>query len=227
MTTTRARANTETVHARLRAELLAGIYEPGERLKFTPLCERYDASVSVIREALTRLAEQGLVTAEPNVGFRVMPLTLEDLRDLTRTRVDIETLALRYAIAQGGVEWESELVAAHHRLERTPMLTADEGPHRIADEWELAHAAFHAALIGGCESPRLICMTEGLRDASELYRRWSQPREPGRDVAGEHRRLLEAALARDTDAACTALAEHYQHTTDILERALGDGIGTD
>lgn len=219
-TAARARANTDTVHAQLRAELLAGTYAPGERLKFTPLCERYDASVSVIREALTRLAEQGLVTAEPNIGFRVMPLTVEDLRDLTRTRIDIETLALRYALEHGGVEWESALVAAHHRLERTPMTTDEGGPERLSDEWEQAHAAFHAALIAGCDSPRLVCMTVGLRDASELYRRWSQPREPGRDVAGEHRRLLETALARDTDAAVEALAAHYQHTADILEREL-------
>ncbi|TQL67920.1 DNA-binding GntR family transcriptional regulator [Nocardioides albertanoniae] len=219
-TTARARANTDTVHAQLRAELLAGIYAPGERLKFTPLCERYDASVSVVREALTRLAEQGLVVSEPNIGFRVMPLTVADLRDLTRTRIDIETLALRYAIEQGGVEWESDLVAAHHRLERTAMTTDTGGPERLADEWERAHAAFHAALIAGCDSPRLVCMTVGLRDASELYRRWSQPREPGRDVAGEHRRLMEAALARDTDAAVEALTAHYQHTTDILEAGL-------
>ncbi len=220
MAASRTRASTETVHAQLRAELLAGSHPPGERLKFTPLCERYDASVSVVREALTRLAEQGLVVAEPNVGFRVMPLTVADLRDLTRTRIDLESLALRYAVADGDVAWESDLVAAHHRLERTAMTTTDDGPARVADDWEQAHAAFHAALLAGCGSPRLIAMTDGLRAASELYRRWSAPREPGRDVAGEHRRILEAALARDADAACAALAEHYQHTADILSGTL-------
>lgn len=217
--TRRARANTDDVHARLRAEVLAGTFEPGERLKFAPLCERFGASASVMREALSRLAEQGLVTSEPNVGFSVMTVSLDDLRDLTATRIDLETLALREAIACGGVEWESALVAALHRLDRTPMLTTDL-PVRISDEWEEAHTAFHEALLAGCERPRLLGITCALRDAASLYRRWSQRGEPDRDVAAEHRAIAEATLARDADAATEALRAHFQHTTDILAASL-------
>lgn len=216
---TRSRANTDDVHARLRADVLAGTFQPGERLKFATLCESYGASVSVLREALTRLAEQGLVRAEPRIGFRVMPVSVEDLADLTATRIDIESLALRYAIERGGVDWESDLVAAHHKMDRTPMLTTDP-PVRIADDWEEAHSAFHEALLAGCGSPRLLAMACTLRDAAGLYRRWSQTREPGRDVSGEHRRILDATLARDSHAAVGALQSHFQHTADILAGTL-------
>jgi DNA-binding GntR family transcriptional regulator len=70
------RASTEAVHARMRADVLAGVYAPGEKLKFADLCERYAASVAVVRESLTRLVEQGLAVSEPRIGFRVAPLTL-------------------------------------------------------------------------------------------------------------------------------------------------------
>jgi DNA-binding GntR family transcriptional regulator len=213
------RARTDAVHARMRADVLAGVYAPGEKLKFADLCQRYAASVAVVRESLTRLVEQGLAVSEPRIGFRVTPLSLQDLLDLTATRCDIEGLALRYAVERGDVEWESRLVAAHHVLERTPLLAAD-GPPRVSDDWEAAHAAFHAALIDGCGSPRLLCMTESLRDASELYRRWSQPMEKDRDVAAEHRGLLEAALARDADLAVTRLREHFGRTAQILQAHL-------
>ena len=213
------RASTEAVHARMRADVLAGAYAPGEKLKFADLCERYTASVAVVRESLTRLVEQGLAVSEPRIGFRVAPLSLEDLLDLTATRCDLEGLALRYAVERGDVEWESRLVAAHHVLERTPLL-ADDGPPRVSDAWEAAHAAFHAALIAGCSSPRLLCMTESLRDASELYRRWSQPLEKSRDVAAEHRGILEAALDRDADLAVTRLREHFTRTAEILRARL-------
>ncbi len=215
----RARASTDQVHARLRADILGGVFEPGQKLKFAALGERYGASVSVIRESLTRLAEQRLVLSEPMIGFRVVPLSVPDLHDLTETRIDLELLALRGAIAKGDMEWESDLVAAHHRLERTPLLS-ESGPSRVSDEWEQEHAAFHAALIAGCGRPRLLAMAVSLRDASELYRRWSQPRQPGRDVAAEHRAICEAALERDPEAAATALREHYQRTADILEESL-------
>ena len=221
MPATRARANTEAVHALLRADLLGGVHPPGSRLKFAALCERYGASVSVLREALSRLAEQGLVESEPRIGFRVRSVTIADLRDLTATRIDLETMALRSAIERGGMEWESDLVAAHHRLERTPLLTED-APPRVADDWETAHARFHAALLEGCGSPWLLGLACTLRDAAEFYRRWSQLQEPGRDVAGEHRAILEAVLDRDTDTAVARLRDHYQHTADILERALPD-----
>lgn len=218
MSTTKPRASTEEVYVALRGDVLGRVFPPGERLKFTPLCERYGASVSVIREALTRLAEQGLVEAEPRIGFRVRSLSVADLQDLTATRIDLETLALRYAIARGDVEWESALVAAHHRLERTPM--HEEGSTELTDEWESAHAAFHTALLAGCASPWLLGMTRTLRDAAEFYRRWSYTQQPGRDVAGEHRAILAAALDRDAEHAGELLAQHYRHTAEIVEASL-------
>lgn len=219
MTNARQRASTEQVYALLRADLLGGVYPPGSKLKSTPLCERYGASVSVVREALSRLAEQGLVVAEPRIGFRVRDVSVPDLRDLTATRIDIETMALRYAIERGTMDWESDLVAAHHRLERTPLLT-DDVPPRVSDAWEAAHSRLHSALLEGCASEWLLGIACTLRDSAEFYRRWSQLQEPGRDVAAEHRAILTATLDRDADAAVERLREHYQHTTDIIERAL-------
>lgn len=219
MPETKQRASTGAVHAALRADLIAGAHAPGERLKFAPLCERYGASVSVVREALTRLEQQGLVESEPRIGFRVRQVSLADLDDLTETRIDLEALAFRRAIDRGDVDWETALVAAHHRLERTEMLT-DDDPPQLRDDWEGAHLAFHDALLAGCDRPWLLGMTRTLRDAGEFYRRLSHLQEPGRDVAGEHRGLLEAALARDADEGTRRLREHYERTAAIVRRTL-------
>ena len=79
---------------------------------------RYDVSGSTIREALTRLLGEALVTSEGQRGFRVAPATLEDFRDLTEVRKLIETEALRQAIAHGGEAWEGDIVAAFYRLSK-------------------------------------------------------------------------------------------------------------
>lgn len=69
-----------------------------------------------------------------------------------------------------------------------------------------------------------MAMTEVLRGGAELYRRWSQAKEPSRDVVGEHQRILDTVLARDETAAVAALADPYRCTAEILERAYaGDG----
>jgi DNA-binding GntR family transcriptional regulator len=71
----------EQVHRRLRADILAGVLAPGSRLLFADLGDRYHASMGVLREALTRLAGEGLVDSEPQTGHRVMSLSAADLVD--------------------------------------------------------------------------------------------------------------------------------------------------
>jgi DNA-binding GntR family transcriptional regulator len=213
----RSETRAERIFANLRADILAGRLLPGQRLPFADLGTRYSTSVGVLREALSRLVEQGLVLAEPQLGFRVTQVSEEDLRDLTNTRIDIETLCLRHAISHGDLAWESRLVAAFHTLAHTPELASTQPP-TVNEDWATAHAAFHAAILDGCPSPRLREIAGSLRDASELYRRWSRHLggEDTRDIAGEHRALRDAVLARDVERAAAALSRHIEYTTQAL-----------
>jgi DNA-binding GntR family transcriptional regulator len=214
----RAPTRVERVYASLRNDILAGRHEPGAKLPFGDLAPRYDASVGVIREALSRLAAEGLVESAPQLGFRVRSLSVEDLRHLTDARCAIESLVLREALANGGVTWESQVLAAHHQLQNTPQM-ADGEAAQISDAWARAHAAYHDTLLSGCPNPRLLAIARSLRDSAELYRRWSVPFDPAhRDIPGEHRAILEAVLAHDAEAAVAALAEHITYTTDVLLR---------
>jgi DNA-binding GntR family transcriptional regulator len=207
----------DLVFDRLRGDILAGRQHPGERLRYTDLCDRYATSTGVLREALLRLVEQGLVVSEAQHGFRVVPLSTADLRELTETRYELEGLTLRLAVTNGDVNWESRLMAAHHLLTRSPQLDPDD-PERLSDAWVAAHDKFHAALLDGCANQRLKSVTATMRASAELYRRWSVPLggESGRDVAGEHASILEAAVARDTPGAVALLTAHIRRTTDIL-----------
>src|SRR5690242_201211 len=99
----------------LRSDILLGRLLPEERLRIQALSERYGVGATAIREALSRLTSDGLVEFEDQRGFCVAPVSREELLDLTRTRIDIECLALRYAIATGDIEWESGLLSAFHR----------------------------------------------------------------------------------------------------------------
>ena len=211
----------ERVYGQLRADILAGRHAPGQRLRYTELCERYGTSMGSLRESLLRLAEQGLVKGEPQQGFQVTPLTAADLRDLTDARREVETLTLRHAIADGDVEWESRIVAAHHRLSRAPQLDPGD-PERLSDVWVAAHAEFHNALLGGCTNQRLRNIAASLRASAELYRRWSVPmgHDAGRDIAGEHAEILAAVLARDPDHALLSLSTHVERTSSILLASL-------
>lgn len=214
---TTATTRQERVYARLRSDILGGRLAPGQKLPFGELCETYEVSVGVAREALHRLAGQGLVRNEPQRGFVVVDLSRRDLQHLTLARREIETLTLRHSIEEGDADWEASVIAAHHRLSRTPFLD-DEGGERVSERWAEAHAEFHDTLLVGCANPRLIGIARDLRACSELYRRWSVPldTEHSRDIAGEHRAIADAAVARDGALAAALLGAHIQRTTDLL-----------
>lgn len=211
----REQSRTEYVFEVLRADMLEGRLAPGERLKLPALTQRFAVSMTVIREALTRLAEQRLVLASPKRGFSVMPLTPDDLADLTHVRVRIETMVLRDSIERATLSWEKELVSAHYGLTRTPYL---EGDGSLSPAWLRAHRTFHHALGAGCGSPRLVALADSLRDSAELYRAWTRTlaHDYERDVPAEHDDIARAALAHDAVEASAALRAHIERTTTVL-----------
>jgi DNA-binding GntR family transcriptional regulator len=207
---------TQTAYERLRADLLACRLPPGEKLRIGELCDMLGVSLSAVREALSRLTAEGLVVAEPQRGFRAAPISEADLRDLTAARIEIETLCLRRALAAGDVTWEERLVAAHHRLSRTAERDPGD-PKLVTEAWAEAHRAYHAALVAGCDNAWLLRLRAILYAQSERYRRLSVPlARTERDLAREHRDIVEAALARDADRASALLAAHLSLTSDIL-----------
>ncbi|NKE61396.1 FCD domain-containing protein [Lentzea sp. PSKA42] len=218
MASTRA----DDVYRRLRTDILGGRLVPGQRLKFPELSQNYETSVGAAREALTRLVADGFVRTQAHQGFCVTPLSYEGLAELTQARVEIEPLVLRLSVREGDMTWEAGAVAAHHVLERTPFFAADDDTHP-SDAWSSAHAAFHASLLAGCRNRRMLAIARSLREEAELYLQWSVAFGRERDVAGEHRALLDATIARDADLAAELLRDHIAHTAQLLIRGATDG----
>ena len=207
---------TQDAYERLRADLIACRLRPGARLKTTELCKALSVSLSAVREALARLTSEGLVVTEPQRGFRVTSISARELCDLTAVRAQIEGLCLERAIAVGDVGWEAQLVAAFHRLSRTPE-REPEDPDRMGEAWSAAHAAYHEALAAACDSPWLLRLRATLYAQSERYRRLSVPlAEVARDLNREHHALMEAALARDAERTRALMAQHIELTTRVL-----------
>jgi DNA-binding GntR family transcriptional regulator len=207
---------TNDAYKALRADLLACRLRPGTRLKISELCLSLSVNLSAVREALSRLTSEGLVVAEPQRGFRVAPISPEELRDLTRVRVKIEELCLERAIAAGDVAWESHLVAAFHRLSRTPERDPDD-EQRMNEAWSEEHASFHEALVRGCDSPWLLRLREILYAQSERYRRLSVPlAKITRDLNREHQDIMDSVIARDAGRAKMLMADHLELTMRVL-----------
>ncbi|MFD5258312.1 GntR family transcriptional regulator [Streptomyces bobili] len=204
------------VFQRLREDIFSHRIEPGARLKPVQLSEQFQVSTGVIREALNLLAAQGLLRIERNKGFHVITLSAKAYSDLIVARKLNEGAALRMSVERGGVAWESELLAAHHKLAKEPVKITN-GSSQYNPAWSQAHAAFHYALIQACEIPILLDICVRLSDAAEVYRAWAaRHRVDSSGIAAEHEALLEAALAHDADLAVSRFEQHIDHTKGIL-----------
>ena len=209
-----------TVHGRLRHDLLYGVLEPGTKLRVEWVVKTYGAGASPVREALNRLASEGLLGRHDQRGFFVMPVSAEELEELTRTRCWLEELALRESLANRTPEWEEELVLARHRLSRTPRRLSDD-PAATNPDWERLHRAFHRALISGCRSRWLLGFCDQLADQAHRYRQIALTgAQARRDEVAEHRAIADSAIAGDADAAVAALLAHYRLTSELCMRQL-------
>jgi DNA-binding GntR family transcriptional regulator len=208
-------SRTDQVFQQLRADILHGRLEPGSRLRVEALSQRYGVSGGVVREALPRLVGQGLAVALPQQGVRVISVDLEDLRQLTDAAIEVETLVLRRSLAEGSIEWESAVLAAHHQLSRLDLRDSDA---TINDEWAQAHTRFHLMILDGCRNRRLKNLAASLRDSGEVYRRWAD-RDGGmsqQQHEDNHRRIRDLVLRRDVAGATGELREHIELTTSLI-----------
>lgn len=210
----------ENAYSLLRAEILSGNLEPGEKLKLEDLQTAFAFSNTPLREALNRLAAEKLVVADGRRGFRVSPISAEDFADLTEFRLVLECSALEAAIERGGDDWEAEIVAAAYRLDVAEGRQGREKPaHR--DVWTARHKNFHMSLLSGCGVPRLLKACSEMYDQAERYRRLSSKmRVKPRDARVEHENLARLAAARDPTS-IDLLREHISRTAENVATVLG------
>ncbi|MFD6156094.1 GntR family transcriptional regulator [Nocardia sp. NPDC060256] len=201
----------EQIYTHLRDAIMRGDYAPGDALKPQDLAKEQGVSLAVVREALVRVVGEGLADRLHNRGFVVPAFSDRRWQEIAEARRTIEPAMLRMSIERGDIDWEARVRAAHHRLVRTPAFGPEQGEH-YSEAWSEAHRLFHRTLLEGCGNPVLLETFDRMWIASELARRWSAQRTPGRDGVEEHRRLEETALARDADAAAETLIRHLTLT---------------
>lgn len=203
------------VYSLMRADILGLQLSPGSRLVIDVLRERYGVGLSPLREALSRLLSEELVVGEEWRGFRVAPMTEEDLYDLTEMRREIEMMAVTRSVARGGDRWAADLTRAFREMSQ-----ANSKRSNRREEWSDHHRTFHEILVRECGSARLIRLRQQLFDHFMRYLMLAPQRtRVGFIDDSVHQELFEAALARDVPK-CAALTRSHIVVLDSLVESL-------
>lgn len=196
----------EAAYRRVRSDILFGRLAPGQRLGLDWMRQSYGTSVSTLRELLSRLSSEELVTAEGQRGFEVAPVSPEDFREVADLRLLLETHAMAQSFRAGGLDWEGHVVAAHHKLAALERSLIAGQPADPA-QWKRYDWEFHHALISACGSRALLQAHAASYDRYLRYQMVAVVFR-GAVAAEEHQRLLESALARDSATAKRVLQSH-------------------
>jgi DNA-binding GntR family transcriptional regulator len=211
----------EIIYLKLKDDILWGSFNAGERLRLEELRERYKVSFSSLREALSRLAGDGLVEIESHKGARVAAINLADFKDLVSVRQIVESNCLKRAIELGDDRWEAEALTAFHMYEsfNRAWRSGETGNDVETLRLRVArHNAFHSALISACDSPRLLNLRSVLSTQAERYLTLAYrtvPADPDM-LLRDHEALLRAAIDRKTSLACAYLEEHIGNAAERL-----------
>jgi len=196
----------ELMVTRLREEILAGAFVPGERLVEEQITKRFQISRAPVREALRLLAEQGLVEHLPRRGVRVTTYSDRDFDELFAVRNALEHFAASLIAQRPHAELNlADLTSALDSLE-----AAASADNRLAASD--AHRAFHLAVVALSGSRQLLLTYEPLIVKLQLYmaanlRREADSTSPSEGV-GRHRRLFDALVSGDSERIDRELARH-------------------
>ena len=208
----------------VRRDIIFGRLAPSQRLRLENARARYGVSVSTLREILNRLSSEGFVVAEGQRGFQIAPVSPEGFREVAGMRLLLECHALERSLAQGDVEWEGQVVAAHHKLSSAERSMASGG-QGMAETWKRYDREFHRQIIAACGSEVLMDAHAAIYDQYLRYQMVAIIYR-GEIAAREHRALLDSVLARDVEQARATLVRHIEEcVADALARPDAPWLG--
>jgi len=223
-------SKTDQAYETLKRDILSGALAPDEPLTVATLTARYGFGWTPLRDSLSRLEGENLVTLARNRGYRVVGASYAELQDIQHTRLAIETQLLRDSIRLGDDDWQKRVLLAHRTLSRAPALHKGMSEADY-DIFEAAHQAFHLALVGGGNSLWLARFLDQVYAQVRRHQRLvvlgraalSDPRTDAALLASlhaasaieHHTRLMDAVLDRDEDRAVQLMKEHIGAVQEV------------
>ncbi len=205
----------EQVRDRLREDILSGELEPGSSLSEVSLASSFGVSRGPIREALGRLAAEGLLTITPRRGAIVTELTPEEFLDAYRVREALETLAIGLAVPR----LDGADLAQLRELQNEMARHVERG---AVNRFFEANAAFHDLFVVASGNQKLQQIYRQLMDQTGRYlaRSLALRGSVERSLA-EHSAILEAVEAGDAERAARLLADHIEVPQRVVEETAG------
>lgn len=207
---TSSERSADQIHATLSQRIVTRALVPGTPLTETGLAGEFGLSRTPVREALQRLATEGLLARGPRRAFVVRRMNVAELADLFETLGEIEATCARLAALR------------MTEIARTELRRMLDEP---CDDYARLNSRFHAAIRDGARNRVLAALAMDLERRSLPWRDASLRRPSGRadQSRREHLAIVDAVNARDCDRAAELMRTHMAGSLEAIARLLSDG----
>lgn len=209
----------ERAYRLLRSELLSCRIEPGLKINIVQASNAFGLNQAAVREALSRLAAEGLAQMEPNRGFVATSISELDFLELSAALLQVELPCLRAAVENGGRDWELELVSIYHRAARVLELVV-AGKEDISAYWT-ERLAFYETLLSACDNRYTLWAWKLLYSQNIRYRQIYMPLAHFEfELTSLHEAIMKAIFARDADTVIELSTQYYARVNGFIEEAI-------
>jgi len=231
--TRKKNAHTEKAAEFIRYQILSGGYPPGFRLKTIDLAKESEVSRTPVREALRQLQQEGLVDIRPKQGARVRTITFREFKEMCELRLAMESFAAELAARNRGPEDLVEMEDAIQQMQQlVTQLDQNPGGEQLVQQLAREDIQFHMAILNAAGNNLLRVEVLRLHLFNKLVNinfprinsgtpAIDSPlggnRERRHFVLESHRKIFDAVVAQQTDAARSAMHDHLK---EIIDRSM-------
>jgi DNA-binding GntR family transcriptional regulator len=213
------RSVTHRAYVEMRAALISCQLPPGSRLNISQLQRDLGVSQAAVREGLSRLAAEELVTIERNSGFRAAPVSAEGYRELANACLTIELTLLDSSVKNGDYAWEGALLSSYHIASRI-LSEACDVPASM-NSYVQHREQFHRTLFSCCDNKWLLWSWSLLYAQQLRYRQtFLQLAMFERGLHEDYRKFIDAIIERNVVKAATLWSETHHKVVDFIESNL-------
>lgn len=203
----------DQIYTILRDDIINQEIKGGEKLTLSALQQRFDISSTPIRDAISRLSQEGLVEQVTNVGAKVIDLSIDDVREIYDFCRILDAAAFKLALESPEVDEFSDKLSQSIEQQKTALESGDLGEFRDHSD------QFHDIFFQFAKNSRLYSASLKIRSQLSVLTSKYQTVEIATSVVfAEHKRITSAVADKDYEKAEALLQEHFDHSKEYMMR---------
>ena len=208
---------TDTIYLSIKNDIIAQVFQPGEKLNIKELARKYNVSDTPVKQALQRLMDEKMVVNTPNKGMSIRTLTSHEMSDIFDMRLMMDTFFAKDIIATLNYNDTLRQQIIDNLTTQKNFIENNDSSH-MPEEYFTLDLEFHTLFLTASGNQKAVDVFRELQPFTYATGRYvKQPYSRDCECVKEHEAILEAAFAGDPEKLQEAVTTHLNNSRNALQ----------